>query len=98
MNAPVLKINQGETRYEIYYDNDGFHNTFDSKLGFDFEDEADKQAYMDKFLKEELFAFGVVKLQPCKCCCEWSEKDSLWGIHAESPAEAFKQFIETIGQ
>lgn len=91
---PVLKANEGETRYEVYFDQDDFQHSFEGSSAIEFDSEEQKKEYMNKFIKEELYAFGVVKLQVCECCCMWSEKDSLWGIHAESPEEALKHFKE----
>jgi len=93
---PVLKAYEGETRFEVFFDQDDFFHSFEGKSAIDFESEEEKQAYMNKFIKEELYAFGVVKMEVCKCCCMWSEKDSLWGIHAESAEEALNQYKEQI--
>ena len=93
---PVLKSNELETRYEVYFDQDDFHHSFEGKSAIDFESEEAKQEYMNKFINEDLYAFGVVKLQVCECCCMWSEKASLWGIHAQTPEEALKQFKECV--
>jgi len=44
-------------------------------------------------LKNEL-AFGVIEYQVCKCCCMWSEIDSLWGIIADNEEKALEFFKE----
>lgn len=93
---PVLKHNEGETRFEVYFDEDDFHHSFQGKGSIDFDSEEAKQEYMNKFINEELYAFGVVKMEVCKCCCMWSEKDSLWGIHAESAEDALKHYREEL--
>ena len=90
----ILKSYEGEERYEVYFDQDDFHHSFKSESSIDFESEEQKQEYMNKFINEDLFAFGVVKMKVCECCCMWSEKEALWGIHAETAEEALNYFKE----
>lgn len=70
--GPIARVNDLETRYEIYFDPDHLK---------------------DENSKDEPH-FGVVKMQVCKCCCMWSEVDSVWGIKAENPQEALNHFRE----
>jgi hypothetical protein len=98
MNA-VLKYNEGETRYEIFVDEYDLQSIFECDgSSFDFGDEKENEKYMNKFKKGDLCSFGVVKMQVCKCCCMWSEVDSVWGIHEESPEEAFKFYKKELSQ
>lgn len=98
MNA-ILKHNEGETRYEIFVDEDDLQRIFERKgSSFDFGDEKENEEYTNRFETEELCSFGVVKMQVCKCCCMWSEVDSIWGIHAESPEEALKHYKQELSQ
>lgn len=92
---PILRVNELETTYEVYFDSDDFHYTFQDERGMSFFDsDKDKQDYMDKFLNKELFAFIVVELKLCECCSLWSEVGHLSGIHAATPQEALKVFKE----
>lgn len=92
LKAVDNSMKEDEVRYEVYYDEDDFEHSFNSKYAIDFDSEAEKQSYMNKFLKEELFAFGLVAMKVCKCCSAWSEKDSLWGIHSRTPEEALEYY------
>lgn len=91
-------MQQDEIRYKVYIDEDDL-NLIAKNNGssFDFGDEIANKEYVNRFKNNELCSFGIVKLQVCKCCCEWSEKDSLWGIHAESPQAALNYFKEHCG-
>ena len=92
---PVFRQNEGETRYEIFVDQDDLSRIFNRDgSSFDLGDKEANEEYTSKFENEELCSFGVVKMQVCKCCCMWSEVESLWGIHAESAQEAFQVFKE----
>lgn len=94
---PIFTKTEAEIKYEVFFDNDDFFHSFVGNSALEFDNEELKKEYMDKFINEELYAFGVVKMEVCKCCCMWSEKDSLWGIHAESAEEALNQFKEHLG-
>lgn len=90
-------MTENEIRYEVYYDEDDFFHSFESTSAIEFESEEDKQAYRQRFINEELFAFGVSAFKLCKCCNAWSEKNSVWGIHAESPQEALALYQNDYG-
>jgi hypothetical protein len=77
---------EGNTRYDIVYDED---EDFD----IDFENEADKQAYIAKFESGELSSYGVIESKLCPCCEQWKQTESLWSIHAETPAEALQIYL-----
>lgn len=98
---PVLKEvenfgREDEIRYEIFIDEEDLNNIFrNTNDSFDFGDEEANQEYKNRFANEELCSYGIVKYKLCKCCCMWSECDSLWAIHAESPIKAFEFYKET---
>lgn len=95
--SPVYKavdnsMKEDEIRYEVFIDHDNLQMILDRAGAFDLGDDFANEEYRQQFLHEEIFSFGVVAKKLCKCCCEWSEKDSLWGIHAQSAQEAIKLF------
>lgn len=88
MDEVLARKTIGEHRYEVFYDN------FDNLDYMDFENENDRIEYLEKFERGELSSFGVVKSRVCECCCMWSEVDSLWSIHCETPDEALELYFE----
>jgi hypothetical protein len=77
-----------ETMYTIFYDD----CPVEVGTSFDFGDQEANQEYLNRFVNEELFSFGVVKSTACKCCNGWKEEDSLWGIHAQDAHEALEYY------
>jgi hypothetical protein len=86
MNALHTKY-EGEVKYEVFYDSDHV-------VDMDFENGEERKSFLDELDKGFFGVYGVVKYEVCKCCCLWSEKDSVWGIYADTPEEALKCFME----
>lgn len=80
----------GEYRYEVFYDN----YPMESLNDIDYESEENKRDYLDKFEKGDLSVFGVVKSKVCKCCCLWSEIDSLWGMHYQTAENCLEDYLK----
>jgi len=83
MYDPIITKHIGEYRYEVHFD----------QLD-DLKDGEFDQEYIDRFEKGDLFSLGVMKMKECVCCCQWSEVNSLWGIHAASAEEALEYYLK----
>lgn len=79
--------------YEVYYDEDGFYNAFESNGAIEFESEEERESYKQKFINEELDFFSVHKFKKCKGCERWEEVEALYGIEAETSSEALKHYL-----
>ncbi len=83
--------------YQVFHDDDGFHDAFESNSAIEFASEADRTAHMNKHLGEDLFFFRVDKLTICKCCNHASKtEDSLSGIESECAIDALAYFIDHV--
>lgn len=81
-------------RYSVSIDYDGFNDTFHPERGMDFESEDEKLAYRKLFEDGLLDHYEIVAEKPCACCKNYELIDSIAGVIAESPEEAYQQFIE----
>lgn len=91
-------MQQDEIRYKVYHDDDDFYHSFCGKYAIEFASNEEEEQYRSKFESGEISAYGIEKMQLCKCCCVWSCIESSWGIHAETPHEAldyFKQYLQS---
>ena len=88
---------EGNIKYEVYHDEDDFYHTFESRYAIDFESEKDKEEYKQKFINNEIYAFGVKQFDLCPTCGNFEQKDSLWGIHATTVYEAIRLYKEARG-
>lgn len=91
MNSAIATIKEFSYIYEIHHDEHEVQDLFNGRA-MDFEDEQDKEQYLNKFRNDTLSAYGVVKKEKCSCCENYKFIDSLWGIHAETYEEALKFF------
>lgn len=89
MDAILIK-HIGEYRYEVFYDVDYSINDID----FDAEYAKEIEKRLDS---GSLNSYGIVKSNVCKCCCMWSEIDSMWGILHETASDALDEFIDCYG-
>lgn len=91
----VLTIIDGDIKFEVVNDDNAYEDCF-RKDGWDFENEEEKEAYRMKWVEGDIFGFGVVEFEKCNCSCPncngWTEKDSIYGFHAESAESALKEY------
>ena len=78
---------EGDHKYEVFFD---YYVDFDMY----FENEEEKQAYIERFNTGELSSYVIVKSKFCPCCNHFNEIGSTWGIHASSPEEALNDYLE----
>lgn len=86
------KVLEG-VKFEAVFDEVTYSEYCFGKCDIDFENENAKKCYLKKFINEELFVFGVIKSEYCKCCNQWKETDSLWGIEAEDGDKAIEYYL-----
>jgi len=85
--TPLLTKYDGAIRYEVFPDLD-YHSSQD-----DFDPDYALEI-QERIESGELTAYGVVKYKVCKCCCLWSETDSLWGMLHATPEQAFQEYFQ----
>ncbi len=85
----------GDYRYEVDYDDSGYHSYFNDMDCFETVEE--KEAYKAKFHREELAFYIVTLKKKCHCCSNYEFVDALCGIVAETEEEALNQYIDDYG-
>lgn len=96
MEQVLATLDEGEYRFEAFYDPDSYYSLEDDC----FEDLEDRLAHSLKHSNGELSYYFVTRTKKCACCgsCvdEYSEDNSgfnsLSGIEASSPEEAISFF------
>jgi hypothetical protein len=74
-----------EVGYDVFFDV--------NNIDIDFDSDEDKEAYRQRFIKDELISCWVVKNEKCRCCNEWRHVDSMGDIHAEDFEQALEYYL-----
>jgi hypothetical protein len=78
----------GDTKYRVEFDEIGYQ-----KGDIDFPCEEEELDYMREFEEGYLASYGIITSTFCKCCNQWQDVDSVWGMHYPSPYECLKDFL-----